>query len=67
MTATDYAEIIGADLARLGQTPPPRGLPARALEALLATLGSLTRAEQEAAAVALRCAWRRAQKGGAPC
>jgi hypothetical protein len=64
MSITDYAEIIGRDMARRGEPCPPRGLPRRALEALTRTLGSLTRAEQEAASSTIRCAWHRALKGG---
>jgi hypothetical protein len=65
MTITDYAEIIGADLARRGEPCPPTGLPRRALTALQRTLGHMTTREQEEAHRVILCAWRRAVKGGA--
>jgi hypothetical protein len=67
MTIHEWSIIIGADLARRGEPVPPAGLPRRALEALQTTLGHLTAREQETAHRVILCAWRRAQKGGAPC
>jgi hypothetical protein len=64
MSLTTWAEVIGKDMARRGEPPPPAGLPRRALAALQRLLGPLTLGEQLAAGDALRCAWARAQRGG---
>jgi hypothetical protein len=67
MTIHEWSEVLGKDMARRGEPPPPRGLTRGAMEALQRTLGTLTLGQQEAAAQAILEAWQRAAKGGAPC